>query len=530
MLAAKQNTMPTLSMKGSDPEGTPIVIALGMHRSGTSLCSQILSLLGVDMAVDVGAGRGNEAGHWERWEIVEFHDRILRILDRDYYSGTHDLALPNGWWAIPEVRVVQRELEDFIRAQIRPGHVFGFKDPRTARLLPLWTPIFRALNLDPRFIFCVRSPTQVARSLEDRDGLPLQMGEYRWAVYNTECWRNLRAEACTIVYDSWFESRDETLGRLVAFLSDVIDVNLRTVAQAVDAQIDRSLRHDRPGSERIRQPAMRYFYGLLCQENQDDETRLAIDRFVDQFAAFQQIIPFEGAVRAAADRDAAHAMAQAAAQAAKEVQNESIVAAAEAQTAHAAEIASLRLAVGEAKREVESVRLENEALQAEILAARGVNETSAEAERCAAVAADKARRESEELRVRYTAAEDARVVAVSEADRHAVAADEVRQHNAALRARLAALERHTHAEIQGHQKAYADLMAWIASFQGAITASWSWRLTRPLRRVGIARAALPPPPNSISPTRQGSPAPSSQVSVDGPRAEERNDNASSSKS
>ncbi len=177
-----------------------------------------------------------------------------------------------------------------IRAQIRPGHVFGFKDPRTARLLPLWTPIFRALNLDPRFIFCVRSPTQVARSLEDRDGLPLQTGEYRWAVYNTECWRNLRAEACTIVYDSWFESRDETLGRLVAFLSDVIDVDLRTVAQAVDAQIDRTcVMTDRVPRESGNRNALLLWSS--SSENHDDETRLAINRFVDQFAAFQQIIP-----------------------------------------------------------------------------------------------------------------------------------------------------------------------------------------------------------------------------------------------
>ena len=61
----------------------PIVFVLGMHRSGTSLCSHILSALGVDMA-DKIPGPGNPAptpdnprGHWERWEIVEFHDRIL---------------------------------------------------------------------------------------------------------------------------------------------------------------------------------------------------------------------------------------------------------------------------------------------------------------------------------------------------------------------------------------------------------------------------------------------------------------------
>ncbi len=97
----------------------------------------------------------------------------------------------------------------------------------------------------------------------------------------------------------------------------------------------------------------------------------------------------------------------------------------------------------EAKREVESVRLENEALRAENLATRGVNEISAEAERRAAVAAEEARRESEDLRVRYTAAEEARVVAVAEADRHAVAAADARRKSkrSGLNSQKGALER-----------------------------------------------------------------------------------------
>lgn len=402
MIPANNKTTAGIPAQNIASKGTPIVIVLGMHRSGTSLCAQILSLLGVDMACDIGRGRGNELGHREQSEIVEYHDRILRILDREYFSGTHDLALPNGWWALPEIRAIQRELEDFVGAQLRPGYTFGFKDPRTARLLPLWTPIFRALNLDPRFVFCVRSPTQVARSLEDRDGLPVQVGEYRWAVYNTECWRNLRSEACMVVYDSWFEDRDQVLGRLVNFLSDVIDVDLRTISPAVDAQIDRSLRHDRPGFERIRQPAMRYFYGLLSEKNQDAEVCAAIGRFAEQFAAFQQVIPFEGAVKAAADRDSLHAAARNAAQALEA-----------AQASSAAEIAAVRAERDEARQAREAIVHEKEALRRELEAARGMIEIEAEAKRHAdaiataeaAAAAAEARREIEELRGLYAAVE-----------------------------------------------------------------------------------------------------------------------------
>src|SRR5213082_273884 len=77
-------------------ERRPIVMVLGMHRSGTSLCSHVLSALGVDMT-DKVAGPGharpaadNPKGHWERWEIVSLHDRILDLFNRGYSSSTHD--------------------------------------------------------------------------------------------------------------------------------------------------------------------------------------------------------------------------------------------------------------------------------------------------------------------------------------------------------------------------------------------------------------------------------------------------------
>src|SRR5947199_3831318 len=78
----------------------PIVMVLGMHRSGTSLCSHVLSALGVEMTDDITApgsgllGPDNQKGHWERREIVQFHDRIFAYFDRLYASTAHDFSLP----------------------------------------------------------------------------------------------------------------------------------------------------------------------------------------------------------------------------------------------------------------------------------------------------------------------------------------------------------------------------------------------------------------------------------------------------
>ena len=67
--APRRNRITAIS---SAVQRRPIILVLGMHRSGTSLCSHLLSALGVDMS-DKIPGPGNPAptpdnprGHWER--------------------------------------------------------------------------------------------------------------------------------------------------------------------------------------------------------------------------------------------------------------------------------------------------------------------------------------------------------------------------------------------------------------------------------------------------------------------------------
>src|SRR5207247_4320671 len=94
-----------------------------------------------------------------------------------------------------------------------------FKDPRTARLLPLWRQIFTELALELKIVVCLRNPVQVARSLNDRDGLPLDVGEYRWFTYMAEMYEHLdNDDVCTIEYEAWFRQTSDNAKKLVRFL------------------------------------------------------------------------------------------------------------------------------------------------------------------------------------------------------------------------------------------------------------------------------------------------------------------------
>jgi hypothetical protein len=267
----------------------PIVLVLGMHRSGTSLCCHLLSALGVDMADDIVADATNAKGHWERLEIVEFHDRILGHLSRDYFGPFHDFALPVAWWAEPRVAQIRRDIVGFLEKRMGDGY-FGFKDPRTVRLMPMWHQIFNELELAPKVVLCLRNPAQVARSLHTRDGLDPANGEYRWLVHLVDFFRYANSyDFCTVEYEEWFNNPSANLEKLRRFLDLPWQQSEADLALVLSGIIDPGARHDDSDHREANQPLVRSLYKLARRAGQDGEARDQIAYIVSQFVGFQQL-------------------------------------------------------------------------------------------------------------------------------------------------------------------------------------------------------------------------------------------------
>ena len=369
----------------------PIVFVLGMHRSGTSLCSHILSALGVDMVDDIGVNRGNERGHWERWEIVEFHDRILALFNRDYNGRFHDFALPVAWWADPRVAMIRREIVAFLEGRMGEGY-FGFKDPRTVRLMPVWHQILRELKLEPKVVLCLRNPAQVARSLHARDGLDAAMGEYRWLVYMMDFFRFTHGlDFCVVDYEGWFDSPDTNIEKLQKFLDLPWPQSESDLALVLSDLIDRNLRHDGSAHRDPSLPLVRTLYKLASRPGQD-VARDQISYIVSQFVSFQQLQKpflrtFEEVAQVATVLQAAVETAEHRANASEarlaDAENETtalrgLVAKAEQEAAERgiaaaameAEVETLRDALAQAEREGQEHAATAEAVQAEVMTLR----------------------------------------------------------------------------------------------------------------------------------------------------------------
>jgi hypothetical protein len=266
-----------------------IVVVVGMHRSGTSLCAHLLTCLGVDMADQLEVHPSNPKGHWERVEIRAYHDRILKLFDRDYYSPNHALALPTGWWTLPEVRKIRDELIVWLRQRMGTSARFGFKDPRTCRMMPLWREVLEELSLTPRFVYCVRDPAQVARSVAARDKLEAADTEYRWSLYHAHAIAGIgNREVAVLPYNDWFGNPLTNLARLVQHTSSW-RADDPSLLQAVSEIIDPAFRHDSAEQAPATTPLANTFYRLLLESAPVSRLSERLRLLADDFVGIEQL-------------------------------------------------------------------------------------------------------------------------------------------------------------------------------------------------------------------------------------------------
>jgi hypothetical protein len=435
-----------------------------MHRSGTSLCSHILSTLGIDMATEIGARESNEKGHWERLEILDFQDRILRLFNRDYYGLYHDFALPSGWWADPRVREIEVEIANFVSGCLDKNEVFGFKDPRTSKLLPMWAQIFRKLNLRPRYIFCVRSPGEVARSLECRDGLSREIGEYRAITYIFDVLRNISLQdLCIIDYESWFVDPIRNLDKICEFLQFEPSISGTEIVSAVRRIIDPSMNHSARRSVDISNDFISELYKQIQPILESGGSGDDLSKLVQEFTWFQALTtPFE---RQLQTKDA-ELQTLSAARAELERQLDERSAALQARDAESqAALTQLHAEREQSQAALAQLKAELEQSQAALTKLHAEREQSQ-----AALAQSQAEREQSQA-----ALTDA--LAQSKAEREQAQAALTQLHAEREQARLDIVN----LEVEGSA---------LAASLAATRNSTSWRVTRPLRQLRRMAARL----------------------------------------
>lgn len=190
-----------------------VVVVLGMHRSGTSIVAKSLELYDILIGSNLlPGGLENPKGFYEDQDILQLNKDILSALNSrwDYLSCESIANLP----ADDKEKFEQRAHAIAAKNFFGKG-LWGFKEPRTLRLLSFWSDFFGRWDIVPKYIIVTRNPDDIAESLFLRNLLPYMHSYALIAVYYRDLLEIMRSNQVALIdYDQLLDSPKDELTRV----------------------------------------------------------------------------------------------------------------------------------------------------------------------------------------------------------------------------------------------------------------------------------------------------------------------------
>lgn len=451
------------------------LVVVGMHRSGTSAITRVLSLLGADLPHHVvAAAPDNALGFWESKALMKLHNEVLAAAG----SSWHDVVpIPADWFNSDAARESEERLAELVAEEYEDSEFFVVKDPRICRLVPLWRRALERLAVEPSFVMPIRNPLEVADSLRDRNALDADRSMVLWLRHVLDAEAHTREDVRSLIsYEALLADWRAVAKKVGSNLRLRWPRAAEDVADEVESFLSAQHRHHVRGAAELEAPGIpavvRRVHEALSALSAPRPTKRVRDHgyavFEDARSALQLsdgvYVPLLAEARTAARDETRELAAQLEEAQAEAAANAAELARVEAQArgvpaeiarleadAGAAEDAATRLArlesqlaereeaAATASREVEG--LERRLAQTAAQAARSAEREASLREEVAELddAVRKAAHATKELRVELAAAREGAATASERADRHDARMAERAERIAALEAELAAL-------------------------------------------------------------------------------------------
>jgi hypothetical protein len=217
------------------------VYVLGMHRSGTSAATRLISFLGLETPRGddlVPPSRKNPQGYWESQSLVDFNIGILETVGSDFSCPA---LLEPGWENDDRLVDLRREAPAVFR-DAYPRSPWVWKDPRTCLTFAFWHAV---LQVDPAVVLVNRNPLEIVASSartrgEERRIYMLAM----WERYLRQALRQLEGLPVLVVdYADVLSAPLEFCERTQRFLSEAGVAVQRPSETDVLGFVDSGLRH-----------------------------------------------------------------------------------------------------------------------------------------------------------------------------------------------------------------------------------------------------------------------------------------------
>ena len=164
-----------------DMAASRAVLILGMHRSGTSALTRGVEMLGVFLGRNLLSARpDNPTGYWEDKNICALNERLLALLGVKWEEAA---LIEEARWHRAEVQVLLADAIEYVASTLAAQPLWGFKDPRTIRLLPFWQSVLARMEVEESYLVVIRNPRSVAMSLSQRQGMDVETAHLLWLTY-----------------------------------------------------------------------------------------------------------------------------------------------------------------------------------------------------------------------------------------------------------------------------------------------------------------------------------------------------------
>ena len=157
------------------------IVVLGMHRSATSMTARSLHksnevFMGEKLLLGLP---DNPKGHYEDTKFLNLNIEILKSAGGSWDNPpTKEKILEQKNKFDNKIKLLVEE--SINNAKNKGLRSWGFKDPRTVLTIDLYLPHLP----NPQFITCYRDPMEIAKSLNKRDGMPIEKGMKLSKTYN----------------------------------------------------------------------------------------------------------------------------------------------------------------------------------------------------------------------------------------------------------------------------------------------------------------------------------------------------------
>ncbi len=234
-----------------------VVCILGMHRSGTSMLTRAINLMGVFLGPEssiMNSAQDNPEGFWENVRIVQAHEKVMNALDyewHDSYPISEGLLSSNA-------DLFLEELKNIVETDFVDSELWGWKDPRTCLFLPLWKKFLESYNAERYFVYIYRNPKDVSISLHARNRFSREKSRRIWTNYNLAILKMAFGEKIHVVsYDDFIENTEENIFAISRFIDVPIS---KEVLYEIKCSVKPTLRHSKSEN--------------TCHQNEDEAEQL----------------------------------------------------------------------------------------------------------------------------------------------------------------------------------------------------------------------------------------------------------------